>query len=499
MNKRLQHVFSAFAAFFVVALTIYAVSGSSHREAPFISQDPAVDGTDVYAFVDPKDPSKVNLIVNYYPVQEPNGGPNFYRFADNAFYFIHVDNDGDAMADISYEFQFLTSYRNPDTFLYNTGPITSINDQDLNVRQMYKVSKVVHGPQGRTYSSLGSRLLVPPVNIGPKSTPDYEDLAAAAVYKIGDDIKVFAGQRDDPFFVDLGAVFDLLTIRKLPGNAGGGVDGLGGFNVNTIALQIPIDKLVDEDDVIGVWTTSRRPQERVLQHDGTPPELSGEGVQVSRLGMPLVNELVVPLGKKDAFNASYPSGDAAFLSLVTSPEPARLLNLLYGDILADVPETNRQDLVAVFLTGIPGLNQPKNIKPSEMLRLNTSVEPADKPERLGAIAGDLSGFPNGRRLSDDVVDVTLRAAACGYGDILAGKLGLCNLSPNNLLGDGVDANDVKFLDSFPYVGTPHSGFMHQHHSAQTTAAVSAGVGASLMGLGAIGYLLNRRRRPVGQP
>jgi hypothetical protein len=348
---------------------------------------------------------------------------------------------------------------------------------------------------GKGTTVLASDLATPPVNIGPGSTPDYESLAGAAVHNLdGDAGVVFAGQRDDPFYVDLGALFDLLDIRTLPGNAGGGVDGLGGFNVQTIALQVPVDQITNEDDIVGVWVTASRPSMRVLQPDGEEPQHDGPYVQVSRLGMPLVNEVVVPLGQKDRFNASHPQDDAQFLSNVTDPEVAGLLNLIYGDILAPVPATERDDLVAVFLTGVPGLNQPAGGVPSEMLRLNTSIAPSPSPERLGALSGDLAGFPNGRRLGDDVVDVIVRGAACGYGDILEDLLGLCNLSPNNQLGDGVDQNDVDFLAEFPYVGTPHQGFEHTHHS-HSSVPLALGVGSGLLASGvALGGVFTLRRR-----
>ena len=437
------------------------------------------------------------LIANYYPAQEPGAGPNFYRFSDDVLYEIHVDNDGDARQDMSYQFRFDTQVRNPDTFLYNTGPITSLDDPDWNVRQTYTVTWAAGKVQdGRVV--LGSGLMTPPANIGPASTPNYEALAAAAVHELDDGIKVFAGQRDDPFFVDLGSVFDLLTIRALPGNSGGGVDGLGGFNVQTMAIQVPIDQITEGDPVIGVWATASRRKVSVLRRDGGEPLSIGSWHQVSRLGMPLVNELVIPLGEKDKFNTSKPMDDGQFLGRVTDPEIAKLLNLLYRGIVAPVPETGRSDLVAVFLTGVPGVNQPANGTPSEMIRLNTSIAPSAQPDRLGAIAGDLAGFPNGRRLVDDTVDIALRAAACGYGDVLEGILGLCNLAPNNLLGDGVDANDVPFLSEFPYVGTPNSGFEHGHHPL-TSGPMAMAIGSGLLVTGLIMgsvFTLRRRRNQI---
>lgn len=486
---RLQHSRSRSIATLGVLLTaLVAVSSlfnlgamssgaSSHREAPLISQDPVADATDLYAFVSPDKPDTVTLIANYYPMEDPAGFPNFYRFGDDVVYRINIDNNGDAVEDVLYQFKFDTTTANPNSFLYNTGPIASLDSENLNVRQTYSVSE----GRGGTLTSLAEGLPVPPVNIGPKSTPDYEKLAGKAVSDVGDGIKVFAGQRDDPFWVDLGGIGDLLTIRKLPGNDGGGVDDLKGLNVQTIALQVPIAQLTSDgavpkgadaaNAVIGVWTTALRPSTTVIGADGTR-SAQGDLVQVSRLGMPLVNEVVAPLGAKDLFNASVPSGDSQFLGAVTDPELAKLLNALYGDALEKVPETDRQDLVTVFLTGVPGLNQPANVTPSEMLRLNVAIPPADKADPLGVLAGDTAGFPNGRRLSDEVVDIELRVAA---GVLINDTL---KNAANGQLGDGVPANDVPFLDTFPYVAAPHQGFEHEHHAATGGEAAQSAAGTA---------------------
>jgi Domain of unknown function (DUF4331) len=440
-----------------------STQASSHREAPMISQDPVADATDLYAFVSPDRPDTVTLIANYYPMEDPAGFPNFYRFGDDVTYRINIDNNGDAIEDILYQFDFKTTIANPNSFLYNSGPIDSLDSPNLNVRQTYTVSE----GRGGVLTTLATDLPVPPVNIGPKSTPDYDKLAEAAVSDLDNGMTVFAGQRDDPFWVDLGGVGDLLTIRKLPGNDGGGVDDLKGLNVQTIAIQVPIAMLTSDgakpaskdasDAVIGVWTTALRHSTTVVSPDGTRSG-AGDLIQVSRLGMPLVNEVVVPLGAKDLFNASHPGDDAQFLGGVTEPELAKLLNLLYGSALQKVPETDRQDLVTVFLTGVPGLNQPPGVKPSEMLRLNVAVPPTAKPNDLGVLAGDLAGFPNGRRLGDDVVDAELRVAA---GVLINDSF---KNAANAQLGDGVPFNDVPFLNQFPYVAPPHQGFEHEHHA-----------------------------------
>ncbi len=428
----------------VLAAGMLSSSGaSSHREAPLSSKDPVTDLTDVYAFVSPDSPDSVTLIANVIPLEDPAGGPNFYNFGDDVKYEIHVDNDGDAVDDLEYEFRFTTTISNPDTFLYNTGPIESLDDPDWNYRQTYVVSRC----DDSGCRDLGQGV-VPPANIGPRSTPDYPALAEAAVLNLDDGTKVFAGPRDDPFFVDTGSIFDLGGLRPLneahliPLPTEAGVDGLAGKNVHTIALQVPIDQLTNgEEPVIGVFANTYRQRNTHIKSDGTRMGAGG-WVGVSRLGMPLVNEVVVPLGSKDLFNASKPVDDAQFLPSVINPELANLIPVLYPgvEVPTEVPfglgTGGREDVATVFLTGIPGVNQPANVVPSEMLRLNTTTP---------------SSFPNGRMLSDDVVDTELR--------VLAGVLAEgFDVSPNNLLGDGVDANDVDFMDHFPYVALPHQGY-----------------------------------------
>jgi Domain of unknown function (DUF4331) len=443
---------------------------SSHREAPLISEDPVADATDLYAFVSPDDPGAVTLIAAYYPMQDPAGFPNYYRFGDDVTYRINIDNNGDAVEDILYQWEFSTEIANPNSFLYNSGPIDSLDSPNLNVRQTYTLSE----GRGGVLTEVASGLMTPPVNIGPKSTPDYEALADEAIFEVGDGMTVFAGQRDDPFWVDLGGVGDLLTIRELPGNAGGGIDDLAGLNVQVLALKVPIEQLTHDGQavsgaeagnaVIGVWTTALRHSTTVLSPGAKTA--SGPLVQVSRLGMPLVNEVVAPLGAKDLFNSSVPGNDAQFLGAVTDPELAKLLNLLYGDALEAVPESGRDDLVTVFLTGVEGLNQLPTVTPSEMLRLNMGIPPAETVNPLGVIGGDNAGFPNGRRLEDEVVDVELRVAA---GFLLGEEF---QNAANAQLGDGVPANDVPFLAEFPYVGTPHQGFEHLHHTMTGAAMAS---------------------------
>lgn len=466
-NRRLISVVAMVSA--IVAGLVLPSTGSSHREAPQISEDPVADATDVYAFVAPDAPDRLTIIANYIPLEEPAGGPNFAKFGDDVRYLVNIDNNGDAVPDVVYEIRFTTSIRNPNTFLYNTGQITSLTDPDWNIRQTYTVTRLAAGRRVEVAKGLAT----PPVNIGPRSTPNYESLAAAAVHTIGQ-TKLFAGQRDDPFFVDLGSIFDLGGLRPfnqahvLKEPTTPGVDGVGGFNTHSIAIQVPIASLTrnksrptNKDDpaaVLGFWTTAQRREFKTYLTGGRSPSTSGRWINVSRLGMPLVNEVVIPLGAKNKWNASGPIGDAEFLSYVRDPELGRLIPILYPGV--NTPPAPRNDLIAIFLTGISGINKPPGVRPAEMLRLNVAIAPVafNAENRLGVIGGDNAGFPNGRRLGDDVTDVAIRAMAGG-----TPLTPTFNIAPNNQLGDGVDGNDLPFLTTFPYVGTPHQGYDHTHH------------------------------------
>jgi len=441
-------------------------SASSHREAPAISGDARVDNTDVYAFVSPDDDDTVTLVANFWPFEEPDGGPNFYRFADDgSVYDINIDSNGDAAPDITYRWTFRSEYRTGDTFLYNTGQVDSFNDEDLNFRQFYDLTAI---------SASGTEVLlanapVAPSNVGPASMPDYPAIRKSTLRDVSDGGQSFAGQADDAFFLDL-RVFDLLYGGDL---SEVGVDTLDGYNVQTVALKLPKGDLALNGDatrnpVIGIWSTTSRPTTRVLPAtNGAANTASNSSAltQVSRLGNPLVNEVVIPVKDKDLFNASQPVNDGAnFLSYVQEPEVPQLIELIYG---IEAPATPREDLVEVFLTGIckgssgcpsgtaaleADLNSQKlnadvvdaNFVASEMLRLNMSVPVAADPKRLGALEGDFQGFPNGRRLTDDVVDIELK--------VLEGAL---LGADTDVFTDAVDANDVPFLDEFPYVAQPH--------------------------------------------
>jgi len=465
MNRRILGARSAVALLLLGGLVASTAVASSHSEAPGITKDRLADDTDLYAWVAGEAPEAVTFVGNWVPLIEPNSGPNFASFDDDASYYINIDNVGDARKHIRFEFDFSTTRRTGSTFLYNVGKVTSLDDADLNVRQTYTLTRIDVSGGVETRTVLGTGLPVAPWFVGPASMPDYASLAQAAVQTLPGGYQVFVGPRDDPFFVDLAAVFDLLTIRRPPGNHGKGVDGVGGYNVMSIVLQAPKHKLTKDglapnagvgNHIIGIWDTAERLMTRMLNGDGTVTH-GGPEVQVSRLGMPLVNEVVIPLQDKDKFNASEPVNDLAnFAAYVVDPEPARLLGLLYG---IRVPTPPRADIVAVFATGVAGLNQPTGVTPGEMLRLNMTIPPAREPKRLGVLAGDVAGFPNGRRLFDDVVDIELRVVA---GVLVDGF----NVAPNNQLGDGIDANDRPFLPYFPFLAPPHDPLGHSHHRIQ---------------------------------
>lgn len=438
------------SAIFIATLAMMPGQASSHREAPLTAQDPMADNTDVYAFVSPNDADKVTLIANFIPFQNPDGGPNFYQFDPNVVYEIHIDNNGDAVEDITYQWRFRTEIRNPATFLYNTGAVTSLDDPDLNVRQFYSLNRIDGPRRTGTVRELSGRLPVPPPNIGPRSTPNYGALGGG-IQQLAGDVTVFAGQRDEGFYVDL-AIFDLLGL-----GVGAVGDSTAGFNVSTLAIQVPRSALTrsgaapsgatDPNAIIGVWSTASRFATRTLSAGAQAH--TGNLVQVSRLGNPLVNEVVIDLARKDAFNAIEPTSDAVALDRVTDPEVPKLLKLIFN---VDSPPAPRNDLVTIFLTGLPGLNQPANVRAAEMLRLNMGIPPTASPNRMGVLGGDLAGYPNGRRVGDDVLDIVLQAAA-GATPLTPSFL----RSPNNALGDGVSQNDVPYLSSFPYLGIPHAG------------------------------------------
>jgi len=479
---------------------------SSHREAPEISKDPVADSTDLYAFVSPDEAGTVTLLANYIPLESPDGGPNFYEFGDDVLYEIHVDNNGDGRADITYQFQFVTVNNIPTSFLYNDGPITALTPPSAsstwNRQQTYSLTRVDWNPGGGAASAvnLGTGLLSPPCSIGPLSTPNYAALARSAIHRVeyrGLSAKVFAGQRAEGFYVDLGAVFDLGDLRPFAGyHVGGpaaglmngmpGVNSTADVNVHSLALQIPTAQLTrqtpsgptDPTAVIGVWTTASRQRVRVEGADDTGGNVqSGPWTQVSRLGNPLVNELVIGLGDKDVWNKRPPVADGTeFLSYFARPLLATLLPDLYPGVFPNlkaynaVPSNTRADLEAILLTGIPsGLipgftNYNGTGVKADQLRLNTAIPASAKPNNLGLLGGDLAGYPNGRRVFDDVATIELRAVAGATlplvdpsftADAAAGAVNFgLTTGGTDLTAKGTE----DYLPSFPYLGTPYSGY-----------------------------------------
>ncbi len=441
---------------------------SSHREAPLIAKDPAADNTDLYAFVPFDKPNTVTIIANYTGFQEPAGGPNFYPFDPNVLYWIKIDNNGDGIADVEYDFTFKTNVANPGSFLYSGyGPIPAV---PANVTQKYTVT--------RNTVNIGSNLKVPAPNIGPRTTPNYSNIARHGVHSLSDtNGQVFAGQRDDPFFADLGSIFDLGGLRPfnqahlIPLPTAKGQDDLSAFNVNSIAIQVPKSRLTKDglavsgpkasNAVVGIWAGASRHATTVLAN-GTATA-TGPWVQVSRLGNPLINEVLIGLGQKDYWNSQEPVNDNQFKSRYTDPELAAIINVIYPS-LPNTREHNRSDLVLILGQGVPGLNATNGGSTLyDELRLNMGVPPSAHPARMAVMAGDVAGFPNGRRLGDDVVDIELRAVADGYGKFLHDNFGLPNHTPNNLIGDGCNHNDRPWLDTFPYEGKAWQGYTGGHY------------------------------------
>jgi len=445
---------------------------SSHREAPAISKDPVADNTDLYAFVSPDEPDTVTIISNFLPLEAPFGGPNFFEFGDDVRYEIHIDNDGDGQPEISYLFEFTTEVANPNTFLYNVGPIDSLDSPNWNRRQFYTVTRVDNGKP----HVLARHLACPPCNIGPGSTPDYGSLAKAAVHDLARGTTVFAGQRLEGFYIDLGAIFDLGDLRPFQNlhitamAAAPGVNDANAFGVHSIAIKVPKHELTsdgsqpanpaDSRSVIGVWSAASRRRAMIRGMGGHE---AGPWVQVSRLGMPLINEVIIPLGAKDGWNAASPANDSQFADYYQHPELAGLLPVLYPGVFPNLAKLTaaRADLVAILLTGIPsgivpGFQNFTGSTLADQLRLNMAIPPSATPKPIGLIGGDAAGFPNGRRVFDDVTSVELRAIA-------GATYPLVNPSytPDaaaSLITDGLGPNSTRYLSRFPYLGDPVSGY-----------------------------------------
>lgn len=532
LRTRLGAAFTLFmAAVMLLAGALVAqqrdAAASSHREAPLISQDAYADNTDTYVFVSPTNPDNVVLVGSWIPFEGPEGGPNYWEWGAGVLYDIHVDNDGDAIADFTYTLSSNTQVQNPLTFLYNVGPIGA-DGANWNRQQRFSITETT--AQGS--KTLLDNVLAPPVNIGSKSTANYEALADNFIYTVndnGDELKIYAGQVDDAFWVDL-QVFDLLTLRGQQPPIGysqgnnSPVDSVAGFNNHSLVLEIPISRLTaNGDPVLGVWATARRPSLRVLNGPAGLGSLtnSGDPVQISRLGMPLVNEVVLPYALKDAFNSITPDVDLALYTgaagaqaqeilqrSVEDPEIGRLLCGLYDvplpgdadancstDLTVGSPRTGRGDIFDIFLTGMKlaapftinthngpvtlpagfNVNQPANVRPAEMIRINTAIKGdlcSPTPSRLGVLGGDACGFPNGRRLFDDTVEIELLAVAGAAYAVLDGRDAGFRFNPAliNVLTDGIDYNDKPFRSSFPYMATAQSGQEHIHQNPMPPAA-----------------------------
>jgi Domain of unknown function (DUF4331) len=460
---------------------------SSHREAPNIAGRPRVDGTDFYMFrsYEPGRGAYVTLLANYIPFEDPQGGPNFYDLDEHAIYKINIDNTGSARPGLVFEFQFKNVVKDIAVAaggqkvavpLINVGPVNA-EGANLNVSQTYTVRVVRNGNRANAQwtenlTLAGTTFYKPVDNIGNKSIPDYPSYAAHFIYEMaipGCALpgRVFVGQRKDGFVVNLGEIFDLVNLNPI-GPRDGKKNDLTDKNVTTLALEVPTKCLVSgTDPVIGGYTTAELRVEgserRDFDHDR-------DYRQVSRLGMPLVNEVVIGLPDKDKFNESQPKDDGQFLTYVTNPSLPVLLNALFGDA-AKVPAMPRNDLVSAFLTGVKNLNQPAHVTPAEMLRLNTAVAPTPPAAQndLGVLGGDLAGFPNGRRPYDDVVDITLRVAE----GALCGAIGNC----------GSESQD-------PNAGTPYTDGARSAGPTEAIVHVSGQISPQDTYLGEFPYLFS---------
>jgi len=436
-----------------VVVVVNVSNGSSHREAPLTSADPLADNTDVWFFTPKSAPGQVAIVANWVPFEDPAGGPNFYRFDDRARYYLNVDNTGDGDYDVRYRFDFRNKLNNKN-FLHSLTPVTSLNSPNLFQKEFYEIVRETYNSRGRRTSarSLGKNFRVAPSNVGPKTMPDYEALSSQAIKRLRGGGQVFAGQRDDAFFLPLDRVFDSVNLAGAgTGNEGGGIDTIAGYGVQTIALQLP-ERAVTRDRravssptasnaTVGVWASTER--RRVQVTNSSASVKGSRWVQVSRLANPLVNELFIPQTLKDKYNRQQPSGDGkSFGKFATNPFLAGAFNQL---LMLGIKQTGRTDIVQAFFTGVPGVNQiSKKPAAADTLKLNMGIPPTENENRFGVIGGDPAGFPNGRRLGDDVVDIELR--------VLGGFLLPADQGGKKLpLGDGVDRNDQEFTDTFPYI------------------------------------------------
>lgn len=483
---------------------------ANHREAPITAVDRAADITDFFAFVSYDNPDYVTIILNVDPLLAPSNGPNYFPFDNDILYEINVDNDKDAVPDVTFQFRFKTEIRAPMVFTAFVGAgqgitvptnaptgilpgtllippaVTALDgpgSEGLSLRQSYTVTMVKKGVA--TDITRGQTLYAVPTNVGPRTMPNYSALAKQGIYRLDRGMRSWAGTADDPFWIDLGATFDSLNLRKLFNGTGipavltaaqdaddtrnFAPDSVSGFNVNTIAIEVPIAELTrlgnkpddsDPDATLGFFGATSRPR-MTIRRSPLPSDQSADFRQVQRMGQPLINELLIGTGSKDKFSMSLPVNDSQFAGFLLDPLLPRALNAIYRDALP-VPDPPRTDLLPL-VTYAPPI-APKGTKPgpvADLLRLNTGVRatPAASRKRLGLLAGDPAGYPNGRRISDDVTDIALRAVV----GVLSGNPKYTGF-PHNAIGDGVNANDVPQQETFPYVGWAQDGRNSVHQN-----------------------------------
>ncbi len=511
MNRMKPIICAVLAALIVTPPPSFA---ASHREAPITALDTKADITDFFAFVSYDDPTKVTFLLNVDPFLEPGNGPNYFPFDDNVLYEINIDNNNDALAEISFQVQFQTTINAPGVFTGYVGAGAGINAPanspapvapgtpivppaitalsgpgaaGLSLSQTYTVTMIKGGVSTELTNATAAPLYAVPSNVGPRTMPNYPALAAQGIYTLNNGVKVFAGTVDDPFYIDLGAAFDSFNFRTA---AGGGVlsaaadandhvntasDYVSGYNVNTIAIEVPIAMLTRTGIIepatsaaatIGAWGTTSRPR-IFVRRAPLQPEASGGWSQVQRMGNPLINELIIGTGSKDFWSMSQPVNDSQFASFDLDPLLARVFNAIYGIAIPTPPRTDLLPLV----TYAPPIAAPGTTAGpiADLLRLNTGVPPTPEAsrKRLGLLAGDAAGFPNGRRVSDDVTDIAARAVA----GILAGP------QYNYPIGDGVNTNDVPYQETFPFVAWAQSGRQRRHiDPGEAGCTMGAGAG-----------------------
>ncbi|MGI8988451.1 MAG: DUF4331 domain-containing protein [Bryobacteraceae bacterium] len=512
MNKSKPILASIVTALTIAPMTTFA---ASHREAPITALDRAADITDFYAFVSYNDPSKVTFLLNVDPLLEPANGPTYFPFDPDILYAIRVDNTMSSAQNVVFEFRFTTEFRAPGVFTAYVGAGNGINapanapaplgpgtpivppaitaldgpgSQGLNLRQSYTITMVKNGVRTLLTNSTGSPLFAVPTNVGPRTMPNYPALATQGIYSLGNGMRVFAGTVDDPFYIDLGAAFDSLNFRAA---VGGGVltaaqdaadnvnvasDTVSGYNVNTIALEVPIAMLTSNGAVnpptspqatIGAWGTTSRARVQIRRAP-FPSQSAGSFSQIQRMANPLINELIIGIGTKDLWSMSEPVNDSQFASFDLDPLLARVFNAVYG---INIPAPPRLDLLPLvqYFPGFPAVLTGTPTGPiADLLRLNTGIPatPMASRKRLGVLAGDAAGYPNGRRVSDDVTDISARAVAgvlCGITAACKDSTGAAFLGTSvPRIGDGVNTNDVPYQEVFPYAAFAQSGRDRRH-------------------------------------